>query len=63
MNDIEVTILFALFSYLINYMNYFEYNLYPIFLFINLTGIYYIVKFVIYKKIHIDINIGIRYGD
>jgi len=58
MNDIEITILFALFSYLINYMNYFEYNPYPIFLFINLSGIYYI-----FKKIHIDINIGIRYGD
>ncbi len=57
MNNIEITILFALLAYFIDMANTrLEMNLSSSLIFINLCGLYHI-----YKNLHI--NITIRYGN
>lgn len=57
MNDIEITILFALLAYFIDMINTrLEINPYSLIIFINLCGLYHI-----YKNLHV--NITIRYGN
>ncbi len=57
MNDIEITLGIAFLSYSLDMMNtHFEINPYTFILFMNICGLYHIIK-------NLHINITIKYGN